>query len=46
MKRYRRNGGKALIVLGLGVRMGGQHLATAALSPGNNTYLIEVSVGP
>jgi hypothetical protein len=25
--------------------MGVQHLATAALSPGNNAYLIEASVG-
>ena len=25
--------------------MGGQHLATAALSPGNNTYLTHASVG-
>ena len=26
--------------------MDGQHLDTAALSPGNNTYLIEASVCP
>ena len=26
--------------------MGSQHLATAALSPGNITYLIEASVDP
>ena len=45
MKRHRGSGGIAPIVLGLGARMGGQYLATAALSPGNNTYLTQASVG-
>jgi hypothetical protein len=46
MKRYRGSRGIAPIALGLGARMGGQYFATAALSPGNNTYLIAASVGP